>query len=117
MARFVSIFSLFAVVAASGCTSLSSIVEGDSSSPPPGLGVPDCAYVTANAATICNIMGAWDIANSDTCYLKGPGYGCSINAGQFSTTVTLYCQLGPSGPPATTATATASATATATTTS
>jgi len=111
MARLVSIFSLVAVATASSCTSLSSVIEGNTNSPPSGLGIPDCAYVTANSAAICNTMAAWDIANSDTCYLKGPGYGCTINAGQFSTTVALYCQLGPAAP-AGTATASASGSAT-----
>ena len=111
MARLVSIFSLVAVATASSCTSLSSVVQGSTNSPPSGLGIPDCAYLTANSAAICNTMAAWDIANSDTCYLKGPGYGCTINSGQFSTTVAIYCKLGPAAPLGT-ATASASASAT-----
>jgi len=86
-------------------------VQGSTNSPPSGLGIPDCAYLTANSAAICNTMAAWDIANSDTCYLKGPGYGCTINSGQFSTTVAIYCKLGPAAPLGT-ATASASASAT-----
>lgn len=113
MVRLVSIFSLVAAAAAQSCTSLSSVVQGNTNSPPAGLGIPGCAYVTANSAAICNTMAAWDIANSDTCYLKGPGYGCTINSGQFSTTVALYCQLGPAAPVAT-ATASASGSATRT---
>ena len=116
MVRLVSIFSLVAVATAQSCTSFASLVQGNTNSPPAGLGIPDCAYVTANSAAICNTMGSWDIANSDTCYLKGPGYGCTINSGQFSTTVALYCQLGPAAPVAT-ATASATATSTATATS
>lgn len=112
MVRLVSIFSLVAVATAQSCTSFASLVQGNTNSPPAGLGIPDCAYVTANSAAICNTMGSWDIANSDTCYLKGPGYGCTINPGQFSTTVALYCQLGPAAPVAT-ATASASATSSA----
>jgi hypothetical protein len=112
MVRLVSIFSLVAAAAAQSCTSLSSVVQGNTNSPPAGLGIPGCAYVTANSAAICNTMAAWDIANSDTCYLKGPGYGCTINPGQFSTTVAVYCQLGPAAPVAT-ATASASATSSA----
>ena len=111
MVRLVSIFSLVAAAAAQSCTSLSSVVRGNTNSPPAGLGIPGCAYVTANSAAICNTMAAWDIANSDTCYLKGPGYGCTINSGLFSTTVALYCQLGPAAPIAT-ATASASGSAT-----
>ena len=113
MVRLVSIFSLVAAAAAQSCTSLSSVVQGNTNSPPAGLGIPGCAYVTANSAAICNTMAAWDIANSDTCYLKGPGYGCTINSGQFSTTVALYCQLGPVAPVGT-ATASASGSATRT---
>jgi len=113
MVRLVSIFSLVAAAAAQSCTSLSSVVQGNTNSPPAGLGIPGCAYVTANSAAICNMMAAWDIANSDTCYLKGPGYGCTINSGQFSTTVALYCQLGPAAPVGT-ATASASGSATRT---
>ena len=113
MVRLVSIFSLVAAAAAQSCTSLSSVVQGNTNSPPAGLGIPGCAYVTANSAAICNTMAAWDIANSDTCYLKGPGYGCTINSGQFSTTVALYCQLGPAAPVGT-ATASASGSATRT---
>ena len=113
MVRLVSIFSFVAAAAAQSCTSLSSVVEGNTNSPPAGLGIPGCAYVTANSAAICNTMAAWDIANSDTCYLKGPGYGCTINSGQFSTTVALYCQLGPAAPVGT-ATASASGSATRT---
>ena len=113
MVRLVSIFSLVAAAAAQSCTSLSSVVQGNTNSPPAGLGIPGCAYVTANSAAICNTMAAWDIANSDTCYLKGPGYGCTINSGQFSTTVALYCQLGPTAPVGT-ATASASGSATRT---
>lgn len=111
MVRLVSIFSFVAAAAAQSCTSLSSVVQGNTNSPPAGLGIPGCAYVTANSAAICNTMAAWDIANSDTCYLKGPGYGCTINSGQFSTTVALYCQLGPAAPVGT-ATASASGSAT-----
>ena len=110
MVRLVSIFSLVAVATAQSCTSFASLVQGNTNSPPAGLGIPDCAYVTANSAAICNTMAAWDIANSDTCYLKGPGYGCTINPGQFSTTVAVYCQLGPAAPVGT-ATASASASA------
>ena len=113
MVRLVSIFSLVAAAAAQSCTSLSSVVRGNTNSPPAGLGIPGCAYVTANSAAICNTMAAWDIANSDTCYLKGPGYGCTINSGLFSTTVALYCQLGPAAPVGT-ATASASGSATRT---
>ena len=113
MVRLVSIFSLVAAAAAQSCTSLSSVVQGNTNSPPAGLGIPGCAYVTANSAAICNTMAAWDIANSDTCYLKGPGYGCTINSGLFSTTVALYCQLGPAAPVGT-ATASASGSATRT---
>jgi len=113
MVRLVSIFSLVAAAAAQSCTSLSSVVQGNTNSPPAGLGIPGCAYVTANSAAICNTMAAWDIANSDTCYLKGPGYGCTINSGLFSTTVALYCQLGPVAPVGT-ATASASGSATRT---
>ena len=113
MVRLVSIFSLVAAAAAQSCTSLSSVLQGNTNSPPAGLGIPGCAYVTANSAAICNTMAAWDIANSDTCYLKGPGYGCTINSGQFSTTVALYCQLGPAAPVGT-ATASASGSATRT---
>ena len=113
MVRLVSIFSFVAAAAAQSCTSLSSVVQGNTNSPPAGLGIPGCAYVTANSAAICNTMAAWDIANSDTCYLKGPGYGCTINSGQFSTTVALYCQLGPAAPVGT-ATASASGSATRT---
>ena len=111
MVRLVSIFSLVAAATASSCTSFASVVQGNTNSPPAGLGIPDCAYITANSAAICNTMAAWDIANSDTCYLKGPGYGCTINAGQFSTTVAIYCQLGPAAPVGT-ATASASGSAT-----
>jgi len=102
LVRLVSIFSLVAVAAAQSCTSFASVVQGNTNSPPAGLGIPDCAYITANSAAICNTMASWDIANSDTCYLKGPGYGCTINPGQFSTTVAIYCQLGPAAPVATT---------------
>ena len=112
LVRLVSIFSLVAVAAAQSCTSFASVVQGNTNSPPAGLGIPDCAYITANSAAICNTMASWDIANSDTCYLKGPGYGCTINPGQFSTTVAIYCQLGPAAPVATTS-ANASATASA----
>ena len=112
MVRLVSIFSLVAVATAQSCTSFASLVQGNTNSPPAGLGIPDCAYVTANSAAICNTMAAWDIANSDTCYLKGPGYGCTINPGQFSTTVAVYCQLGPAAPVGT-ATASGSASASA----
>ena len=102
------------MAAAQSCTSFASVVQGNTNSPPAGLGIPDCAYITANSAAICNTMASWDIANSDTCYLKGPGYGCTINPGQFSTTVAIYCQLGPAAPVATTsATASASASASA----
>ena len=112
MVRLVSIFSLVAAATAQSCTSFASLVQGNTNSPPAGLGIPDCAYVTANSAAICNTMAAWDIANSDTCYLKGPGYGCTINPGQFSTTVAVYCQLGPAAPVGT-ATASGSASASA----
>lgn len=112
MVRLVSIFSLVALATAQSCTSFASVVQGNTNSPPAGLGIPDCAYVTANSAAICNTMATWDIANSDTCYLKGPGYGCTINAGQFSTTVAIYCQLGPAAPVGT-ATASGSASASA----
>ena len=109
IARILSIFSLLALATSQTCTSLASVVQGDTNSPPAGLGIPDCAYLTANSAAICNTMAAWDIANTDTCYLKGPGYGCQIVAGSFSTTNSIYCQLGP----AAVATATASSSATA----
>ena len=109
MVRLVSIFSLVAVAAAQSCTSFASVVQGDTNSPPAGLGIPDCAYLTANSAAICNTMASWDIANTDTCYLKGPGYGCQIVQGSFSTTNSIYCQLGP----VTVVTATASSSATA----
>ena len=110
LVRLVSIFSLVAVAASQSCTSFASVVQGDTNSPPAGLGIPDCAYITANSAAICNTMASWDIANSDTCYLKGPGYGCQIVAGSFSTTNSIYCQLGPAAPVGT-ATASASASA------
>ena len=113
MVRLVSIFSLVAVAAAQSCTSFASVVQGDTNSPPAGLGIPDCAYLTANSAAICNTMASWDIANTDTCYLKGPGYGCQIVQGSFSTTNSIYCQLGPAAP-VTAATASASASASAT---
>ena len=112
MVRLVSIFSLVAVAAAQSCTSFASVVQGDTNSPPAGLGIPDCAYLTANSAAICNTMASWDIANTDTCYLKGPGYGCQIVQGSFSTTNSIYCQLGPAAPVGT-ASASASASATA----
>jgi hypothetical protein len=112
LVRLVSIFSLVAVATAQSCTSFASVVQGNTNSPPAGLGIPDCAYITANSAAICNTMASWDIANSDTCYLKGPGYGCTINPGQFSTTVAIYCQLGPAAPVGT-ATASGSASASA----
>ena len=115
MVRLVSIFSLVAVAAAQSCTSFASVVQGDTNSPPAGLGIPDCAYLTANSAAICNTMASWDIANTDTCYLKGPGYGCQIVQGSFSTTNSIYCQLGPAAPvAAASASATASASASAT---
>ena len=112
LVRLVSIFSLVAVAAAQSCTSFASVVQGDTNSPPAGLGIPDCAYLTANSAAICNTMASWDIANTDTCYLKGPGYGCQIVQGSFSTTNSIYCQLGPAAPVGT-ASASASASATA----
>ena len=111
IARILSIFSLLALATSQTCTSLASVVQGDTNSPPAGLGIPDCAYLTANSAAICNTMAAWDIANTDTCYLKGPGYGCQIVAGSFSTTNSIYCQLGPAAPVGS-ATASASASAT-----
>lgn len=107
--RLVSIFSLVAVAAAQSCTSFASVVQGNTNSPPAGLGIPDCAYITANSAAICNTMATWDIANSDTCYLKGPGYGCQIVQGSFSTTNSIYCQLGPAAVSTATATASGSA--------
>ena len=110
LVRLVSIFSLVAVAAAQSCTSFASVVQGDTNSPPAGLGIPDCAYLTANSAAICNTMASWDIANTDTCYLKGPGYGCQIVQGSFSTTNSIYCQLGPAAPVGT-ASASASASA------
>lgn len=97
---------------AQSCTSFASVVQGDTNSPPAGLGIPDCAYLTANSAAICNTMASWDIANTDTCYLKGPGYGCQIVQGSFSTTNSIYCQLGPAAPVGT-ATASGSASASA----
>ena len=112
IARILSIFSLLALATSQTCTSLASVVQGDTNSPPAGLGIPDCAYLTANSAAICNTMAAWDIANTDTCYLKGPGYGCQIVAGSFSTTNSIYCQLGPAA--IATATASSSATTSAT---
>jgi len=109
--RILSIFSLLALVTSQTCTSLASVVQGDTTSPPAGLGIPNCAYLTANSAAICSTMAAWDIANTDTCYLKGPGYGCQIVAGSFSTTNSIYCQLGPAAPVGT-ATASSSGSAT-----
>ena len=41
MVRLVSIFSLVAAAAAQSCTSLSSVVQGNTNSPPAGLGIPD----------------------------------------------------------------------------
>jgi len=114
IARILSIFSLLALATSQTCTSLASVVQGDTNSPPAGLGIPDCAYLTANSAAICNTMAAWDIANTDTCYLKGPGYGCQIVAGSFTTTNSIYCQLGPAAVATATASATASASSSAT---
>ena len=109
------LFSFLAVlgvaVAQNQCTSLASLVH-ETTGAPSGLAIPDCSYIQANSATICNSLGAWDIINANTCYLKGPGYGCTIVNGQFSTSETFYCQVGP----APTSTSTFSPMATSTTT-
>lgn len=109
LARVSAVALLFATASAMSCTSLMSLIKGDSSNPPSGLGVPDCAYITQHASTICYGLGTWDIVNSDTCYLKASGYGCVINNGLFSTTDTFYCTLGVAMQPTETPTASASA--------
>lgn len=115
LARLTILFSLLAQTAsASSCTSLASLVKGDSSNPPSGKGVPDCAYITQHASTICFGLGSWDIVNSDTCYLKASGYGCVINNGLFSTTDTFYCTIGVAMQATETPTASASASASTT---
>jgi hypothetical protein len=109
LARVSAVALLFATASAMSCTSLMSLIKGDSNNPPSGLGVPDCAYITQHASTICYGLGTWDIVNSDTCYLKASGYGCVINNGLFSTTDTFYCTLGVAMQPTETPTASASA--------
>ena len=109
--RLFTFLAVLGVAAAQNqCTSFASLVRSTTGAPP-GLAIPDCSYIQANSATICNSFATWDIANADTCYLKGPGYGCTIVNGQFSTTETFYCQIGP----ASTSTSTFSPMATSTT--
>jgi len=115
LARLTIVFSLLAHTAsATSCTSLASLVKGNSGAPPSGKGVPDCAYITQHASTICYGLGAWDIVNSDTCYLKASGYGCFMTNGLFSTTDTFYCNLGVAIQPSESPTASASASVSAT---
>ena len=114
LARVSATLLFLATASATSCTSLMSLVKGDSSNPPAGLGVPDCAYITQHASTICFGLGAWDIVNSDTCYLKASGYGCLINNGLFSTTDTFYCTVGVAAQPTESATASVSASASTT---
>ena len=110
IARLTGLLALLAatVSAQNQCTSVTSVIKGNSASPPAGLLIPDCSYVTTNVAAICNTLGVWDIVNTNTCYLKGPGYGCVIVNGQFSTTDTFYCNVAAA--PSTTSTATATMT-------
>jgi hypothetical protein len=88
------------VSAQTGCTSFSTLVHGTAGAPQ-GLGIPDCSYIQANAATICNSLGAWDIVNGNACQMRGPGYGCQFSNAVFSTQETFYCQLGPAAAVAT----------------
>lgn len=93
--RLFTFLAVLGVAAAQNqCTSFASLVRSTTGAPP-GLAIPECSYIQANSATICSSLATWDIVNADTCYLKGPGYGCTIVNGQFSTTETFYCQIGP----------------------
>lgn len=93
--RLIAFASFFALALAQNqCTSLSTLVH-DTTGAPSGLAIPDCSYIQANSAAICSTLGSWDIINSNTCYLKGPGYGCVIVNGQFSTNEVFYCNVGP----------------------
>ena len=88
------------VSAQGGCTSFSTLVHGTTGAPQ-GLGIPDCSYIQANAAAICNSLGAWDIVNGNACQMRGPGYGCQFSNTVFTTQETFYCQLGPAAAVAT----------------
>lgn len=95
LSRLFALTSLFALaIAQNQCTSLGSLVH-DNTGAPSGLAIPDCTYIQANSATICSNLATWDIINANTCYLKGPGYGCVIVNGLFSTQETFYCVVGP----------------------
>ena len=106
----ISLLSL-AASAQNQCTSLGSLVHGTSGAPS-GLSIPDCSYIQANVGAICSTLGSWDIINANTCYLKGPGYGCLVVNGQFSTQETFYCPVGVAAVPTASASASASATVT-----
>ena len=106
----ISLLSL-AASAQNQCTSLASLVHGTSGAPS-GLSIPDCSYIQANVGAICSTLASWDIVNADTCYLKGPGYGCVVVNGQFSTQETFYCSIGVASVPSVSASASASASAT-----
>ena len=101
MLRILSLLAIATITAAqNGCTSLSTLVHGTNGAPA-GLGTPDCSYIQANAAAICNTLGAWDIINGDACQMRGPGYGCQFSNTVFTTQETFYCQLGPAAAVAT----------------
>ena len=90
-----ALIALASTVSAQGaCTSFSTLVHGTAGAPQ-GLGTPDCSYIQANAAAICNTLGAWDIINGNACQMRGPGYGCQFSNAVFTTQETFYCQLGP----------------------
>ena len=83
MFRVLSLAALMAIAAAQGsCTSFASLVHGTTGAPP-GLGTPDCSYIQANAAAICNTLGSWDIVNGNACQMRGPGYGCQFSNAVF----------------------------------
>ena len=95
MFRVLSLAALTAIATAQGsCTSFATLVHGTSGAPQ-GLGTPDCSYIQANAAAICNTLSTWDIINGNACQMRGPGYGCQFSNAVFSTQETFYCQLGP----------------------
>ena len=89
MLRLLSLTALAALASAQGsCTSLATLVHGTTGAPQ-GLGTPDCSYIQANAAAICNTLGSWDIINGDACQMRGPGYGCQFSNAVFSTQETF----------------------------
>jgi len=61
MLRLLSLAALAGIAVGQGaCTSFGTLVHGTTGAPQ-GLGTPDCSYIQANAAAICNTLGAWDI--------------------------------------------------------